>query len=116
MKEVFLTCPFTGLSFKATEYADGKLVFVHPLTHETIHMNYNSSIKKYNIDRKAFNPIEICTQTQAMEILGLSRQRVNKIAQDGVLPTFNIGGTNVFLMSDVVAYKEKRKPGRPEKE
>lgn len=116
MKEIILTCPFTGLSFKATEYADGKVVFVHPLTHETIHMNYNSSIKKYNIDRAAFKPIEICTQAQAMEILGLSRQRVNKIIHDDILPSYCINGSNVFLMSDIVKYKETRKPGRPEKE
>ena len=115
MKEIILTCPFTGLPFKATEYVDGKLVFIHPLTHEAIHMNYNSSIKKYNIERKAFTPIEICTQAQAMEILGLSRQRVNKIAQDDVIPTYSINGSNVFLMSDVLSYKETRRPGRPEK-
>lgn len=116
MKEIILTCPFTGIEFKATEYADGKIVFVHPLTRETIHMNYNASIKKYNIDRSAFKQIETCTQTQAMEILEVSRQRVNKIAQDEIIPTFIVNGSKVFLMRDVLEYKETRKVGRPEKE
>lgn len=116
MKEIILTCPFTGVEFKATEYADGKIVFVHPLTLETIHMNYNASIKKYNIPRIAFRQIETCTQTQAMEILGISRQRINKIANDEIIPIFFINGSKVFLMHDVLEYKKTRKVGRPEKE
>lgn len=116
MKEIMLTCPFTGVPFKATEYADGRIIFVHPLTHEIFHMNYNASIKKYNVEKRAFKPIEICTQAQAMDILEVSRQRINKIAHDGTIPTYTVNGIAVFLMSDVIKYKEKRKPGRPEKE
>lgn len=115
MKEIILTCPFTGVNFTATEYADGRIVFVHPITRKIVYMSYNACIDKYYIDKVSFKRIDTVTQAQAMEILDISRQRVNKIVHDGTIPAYKINGSDVFVKSDVLKYKESRKRGKHEK-
>lgn len=116
MLKVKYTCPFTGKQFNATEDKHGNVYFTHPLTHETCQMQYDVNTGKLSIDKTCFDEIEICTQRQACEILGLTRQRVNKIAHDNVIPSFEINGALVFIMRDVISYKKSRRVGKPAKE
>lgn len=115
MKEIKLTCPFTGVEFSALEYADGKILARNPLTGEEIHMNYNCSIKKYNVARKEFKHVETVSLVEAANILDVSRSRISKIAIDGVIPAHIVAGRTIFLLDDVLEYKETRKVGAPSK-
>lgn len=116
MKEIILTCPFTGVEFKAIEYLDGKIVCRHAITGEEIHMNWNSSINRYNIVKGAFKHINTVTMSEAAEILGVSRQRISKIAAEQTIMPHTIAGNTVFILDDILGYKEKRKVGAPCKE
>ena len=44
MKEITLTCPFTGCSFKALEDADDNVYFTHPLTGDEVIVQGNTYI------------------------------------------------------------------------
>lgn len=112
MKEITLTCPFTGLEFTAMECADGKLIVKHALTGEDIPINWNCSINRYNLQKSAFKHIETCTPAQAMEILDVTRQRIDQIIKNEIIPVHIINGNPLFVLSEVMEYKDTRKPGR----
>lgn len=113
MKELVLTCPFTGQEFTALEYADGRLLVKHPLTGEDIVVNWNCSCQRYYFPKKYLKHVETCNKEQAAEILDVSRQRIAQIVEAQTIPIHMVGGETVFLLSDVLAYKDTRKPGRP---
>ena len=115
MKEILLTCPFTGIEFSALESIDGNLIVVHPLTGEQLKINWNASCKRYNIPKSFFKKIDIVTQTEAMEILNVSHQRISQIAREQIIPTHVIAGKTVFLRDDVENYRDTRKVGAPRK-
>ena len=116
MKEITMTCPFTGVEFSALEFADGKIVFYHAITGEEIHMNWNSTVQRYYIPRNAFSHIETVSMGEAAEILDVSRQRISKIAADGIIQPHDVNGSTVFMLSDVLEYRKTRKVGAPCKE
>lgn len=113
MREITLTCPFTGVEFKALEYADGKIIIHHAITGEEIHMNWNYSCKRYNIPKRAFKHIETVTMQEAARILDVSRQRISKIAGDGIITPHFVNGNTIFVLDDVLEYKRTRKVGAP---
>ncbi len=116
MKKITLTCPFTGVEFDCLEDADGNIIARHALTGKEISMNYNYSIKRYNIKREFFAHVETVTFSQACEILDVSRQRISKIAATGVIQPHTVNGVQVFTLTDVLDYKKTRKVGAPAKE
>lgn len=116
MKKIILTCPFTGVEFEALEYADRSLLITHPLTGEQVKINWNASVKRFNVPANLFKHIETLTQTETAKVLGVSRQRVSAIAQTGVIQPHEVNGAIMFLKSDVLKYAETRKPGAPCKE
>lgn len=116
MKEKKFTCPFTGAEFTALECADGKVIARHALTGEEIHMNWNSTISRYNIAKQAFKHIETVSFKQAAEILDVTRQRISAIAANGTIRTHTVNGAQVMLLADVLEYKRTRKAGAPFKE
>lgn len=113
MKEILLTCPFTGCQFTATIDLDDNLYVKHPLTGEINKINYNRSIKKYNVPKSLFKPIETVTLAETAEILGVSRQRASAIGVSGVIAPKVVNGQTVFLLDDVLAYRDNRKVGAP---
>lgn len=115
MKEITLTCPFTGCEFTALEDLDKNIYFKHPLTGEDLRINYNRSIKKYNMPRKFFKHVETVDLAQAAEILDVTKQRISTIAMNNVIKPKNVNGKTVFLLSDVLEYKKNRKVGAPKK-
>ena len=116
MKEIILTCPFTGCTFNALQDADDNLYFVHPLTGETLRMNYNRNFRWYHLDKRLLKKVETVTLVKAAEILEVSRQRASAIAQTGVIAPKRVNGQTVFILDDVLKYKESRKVGAPPKE
>ena len=116
MKEITLTCPFTGVEIIATADVLGNVYFTHPLTGEQLKMNYNSSVKRYNIPKEWFKHVETVTIGEAAEILEVSRQRASAIAATNVIKPVLVNGQQCFIKSDVLKYKQERKPGAPKKE
>lgn len=116
MKQVTMTCPFTGLPFNATEDADGNIYFEHAITGEQVRMSYNNSIRRFNINRKEFYYKELVNLNQAKDLLGVTKQRIYQIINDGKLKPLYIADNTYFLKTDVIAYGETVKLGRPRKE
>lgn len=116
MRKITLTCPFTGVEFDALETSDGDVIARHAITGEEIRMNYNYAIRRYNVRREHFAHIDTVTQTEAAYILGISRQRISRIAATGVIQPHTVNGSIVFTKSEVVEYAKTRKVGAPAKE
>lgn len=115
MKEIKLTCPFTGGEFTALESADGKLLVKHALTGEDIVLNWNCSIQRYNVEKCAFRHYETMLPVEAAKLLGVSMSRISQIMDNQVVPVHVVNGQKVFLREDVVKYKANRVVGRPKK-
>lgn len=115
MKEITLTCPFTGGNFSALQDADGNIYIKHVLTGEDIKVSWNCSIKRFNIPDTAFKLIETVNMSQAALILGVSKQRISQIADEQIIPCFTVQGNKVFKYDDVVMYRDNRAVGRPKK-
>lgn len=113
MQELKLTCPFTGVEFTAIETVDGDLLVIHPLTKEQIKINFNHTTLTYSMNSETFKHHDTVTPAELIGILGVSRQRVSQIVQDEVIPVHLVNGSPVFLLSDVLEYKENRKVGAP---
>lgn len=115
MKKLKLTCPFTGIEFTAHEMADGKLIVIHPLTGEQLTINWNCSIKKYNLPKEFFQHIKTVDREQAQRILEVTYQRVTQIIQNEIIPVHYINDKPVFVEDDVYEYRKNRKVGAPKK-
>ena len=116
MKEIIATCPFTGVEFSALVDALGNMYFVHPLTGQQVKMNWNCSIKKFNLSKDLFKQIETVSIAEAAEMLDVSRQRASAIAATNVIRPVLVNGQQRFLKDDVVQYAHDRKTGAPKKE
>ena len=115
MKEIRLTCPFTGVEFSALEDCSGNIYAKHTITSEDIKLNWNCTIKRYNIPKSAFKHYETVTPVQAAEILGVSKQRISQIVQEQIIPVHMVNESPVFLLVDVKEYSQNRAVGRPKK-
>lgn len=115
MQEIILTCPFTGVEFTALTDVCGNLYFNHPLTGEACRVNYNVSIKKYNLPKEYLKRVETVTFSEAAEILEVTRQRIYAIAQANTIKPRTVNGQTVFLLDEVLDYKRSRKVGAPRK-
>ena len=116
MEKMRLTCPFTGIEFQAfKEPKTHKLYFANPLTHEMVSAKWDKVANTYVIPAEMFRFVETCTTVEAMEILNVSRQRISQIVNDNVIPSHIVNNQPVFILSDVLQYKENKKPGRPRK-
>ena len=51
----------------------------------------------------------------AQDILQVSKQRINQIAKDSIIPVYEISGIKFFKKCDIDTYAKTRKVGRPEK-
>ena len=109
-----LTDPFTGEKFIATFDSDNTMSVRNPLTGASY--NFKISGNAICIPLKLFDYIETVTLTDAANILDISRQRINKIAKDGIIPVYKLNNKRVFKLSDVLRYKQMRKVGKPSKE
>ena len=116
-----LTCPFTGVEFELKTLDEKMLVPLskaithHPLLHVPVDVYINERWEVC-VPLKYFDYIETVTPIQASEILGVTRQRITQIMQDNVIDSHTVNGSVVLKLSDVLEYKDNRKPGRPEKE
>lgn len=116
MKEIVLTCPFTGVEFTALEYDDGTLIVKHPLTGQMNTIKFDSFMGYYTIPSHMFKHMKTVNITQAAMLLNVSRQRISQILKNDVIPSKKVNGSNVFLLEDVLAYKDNRKVGAPFKD
>lgn len=51
----------------------------------------------------------------AQNILKVSKQRINQIAKDSIIPVYEISGIKFFKKCDIESYAKTRKVGRPAK-
>lgn len=109
-----LTDPFTGERFVATFDSDNTMTATNPLTGQSYTFNIKGNT--ICIPLEYFEYIETVTFTDAAKMLDISRQRINKIAKDGIIPMYRLNGRRVFKLSDVIRYKRTRKVGKPAKE
>ena len=116
MKELLCTCPFTGVKFKALESTDENVYFISPLTGDTLQMRIDRMDNTYQIPREYFAYVETVTPSQAMEILNVSKQRISQIVATNAIPVRIVNGSPVFLLGDVLRYKENRRVGAPRKD
>ena len=116
MQKITLTCPFTGCEFTALQDAEGNMYIKHQLTGEDLKINYNCSIKKFNVPKSFFKHIETVSLSQAAEILEVSRQRISAIAANNAIRPVIVNDQQRFILSDVLEYKRTRKVGAPKKE
>ena len=56
--------------------------------------------------------IEYIYVYDAKDILQVSKQRINQIAKDNIIPVYDIAGVQFFKKCDVDAYAKTRKVGR----
>ena len=70
---------------------------------------------KVCIPESLFTRIETVAPNDAADILNVSRQRISQLVNDDVIPSHMVNGQPVFIMSDLLNYKENRKAGRPKK-
>lgn len=120
MEKRMFTCPMTGVEFEAMSMEPYTVPFVkmvthHPLKHEPVEMYLNERWE-ICIPLRYFDHIKTVTPIEASEILGVSRQRIAQILSDNIINSHTVNGSSVFLLDDVLAYKESRQPGRPRKE
>ena len=111
MREIEMTCPFTGANFKGCELDSGNIVIVHPITGEHIIMQKKGRV--FEIPASCFFRQDTISMTEAAELLNVSKQRVSQIANDGIVPVKTINGQKVFLRSDISNYADTRKVGAP---
>ena len=116
MKRVTLTCPFTGISFEATETADGDIIAYSPLTGEEIVMKFNTGIRHYYMRPGKWRHIETCSIKEMAEMLNITIQRAYTMTKTGVIAAHELpNGDKVVLRDDIERYNENRKCGRPRK-
>ena len=115
MKTILLTCPFTGVEFEAMQDENGNLHVINPLTENIFYVLTANSCNDLILDKRLFTHVETATISETADILGVSRQRISAIVSNETIPVHTVNGQTVFLLSDVLEYKENRKPGAPRK-
>lgn len=109
-----LTCPFTGEKFIGTFNNDNTISIMNPITHASY--NFKIHGNAITIPLSMFEYIETITPKEAENLLDISRQRMNKIIKDNIIPTYQLNNKKVMRLSDVLRYKQLRKAGRPTKD
>lgn len=108
MNPTIKTDPFTGVSIGAMAHDNGdmtiELPFIGPVT-----LVYDSEKDSFVVPAALFEQRTCMSATQAAEILGVSRQRVNVLCNDGTLKCAKINDKILVDQSSLLAYKESRK-------
>ena len=116
MQRMKLTCPFTGVEFEGfKEPSLGKFFYANPLEHEMKSVKFDPITNSITISLDDFAHVETVTPDEATDILMISRQRMYKIVNENVIPCHIVAGKPVLVLSQVLDYKQNRKPGRPRK-
>lgn len=117
MERAMFTCPFTGVEFQAfKEPHTKKMFFAHALDHEMFGITWDMERDCFIVPAYMFRHIPTCTPAEAAEILDVSRQRVSQLVNDDIIPSHIVNNQPVFILKDVLEYKENRKNGRPRKD
>lgn len=117
MKQVTITCPFTGVDFEATEFADGSIVARNPLTNQEIRLSYNPMPHAFMLPKNALQHVETVSIVEAANLSNVSVQRISKLCADGVLQARILpDGSKVILLDELTSYNESKKNGRPRKD
>ena len=117
MKEIILTDPFTGINFKASQYSDNSIVAIHPLTGETIKMQYDFLTRRFMLPIEVFEHIDTLTYTEAADETNVSVQRISAACKSGKLKMHKLpSGAKMILRDDLTRYANEKKNGRPRKD
>ena len=116
MHKTTFTCPFTGCAFDATIDKAKNIYVKHPITGEINLVKFDACTACYEVPENLFNYIATVTPIKAAEILEVTRQRISSIATYDTIPAKTVNGQMVFVLDDVLKYKETRKTGAPRKD
>ena len=117
MKKITLTDPFTGIDFTALAFDNGMITAVHPLTGETIAMDYDKDHARFMLPVRSFNQIETVSIKQAADEMGITIQAVSKACASGKLPFKTLpNGAKMILKHDLELYNDTKSVGRPKKD
>lgn len=116
MKELVLTCPFTGVSFKALLSSDNNIYYINPLTGKQMTAKLETLESTITLAIEDFAYVESVSPKDAQEILDVSKQRISQIVASNIIPVRIVSGSPRFLKEDVLRYKESRSVGAPKKE
>ncbi len=105
MEKILITCPFTGLSFEAVKFADGRIVSTNPLTGNDVTMKYNASCNRYMIDPQEFKHKPLLTLNEVCDMLDLSKARVSRLVNEGRLQSVRPGSTVYVTKDSVLKYR-----------
>lgn len=107
MNPTIKTDPFTGVSVGAAIHDNGDMTVELPFI-GLVTLSYNQEKDSYEVPAALFEQRACVSATQAASILGVSRQRVNVLCNDGTLLSSKVNGNMLVDQSSLLAYKESR--------
>ena len=116
MQKIMLTCPFTGIEFEGMKDSSGNILIINPLTGDHVKLDrwLNRENKTvYKIPYEAFTHIDTISQTEAAEIIGVSKPRISALCQSGQLKSVTVGNSVIISKDSAIEYRDsERKAGR----
>ena len=99
--------PFTGVSFSAVLHDNGDMLVDLPFI-GCITLKYNEDNLCFEVPATLFNKRRCVSAATAAGILGVSRQRVNVLCNDGTLASTKVNGNMLIDYGNLLAYKESK--------
>lgn len=107
MNPTIKTDPFTGVSVSAMVHDNGDMTIELPFI-GLVTFAYDSEKDSYAVPAALFEQRPCVSATHAAKVLGVSRQRVNVLCNDGTLLSSKVNGNMLVDQSSLLAYKESR--------
>ncbi len=102
------TDPFTGVSMSVVLHENGDMLVDLPFIGCTT-IKYNEDSRCYEIPAALFAQRKCVSATTAASILGVSRQRVNVLCNDGTLASTKVNGNMLIDRESLLTYKGSKK-------
>lgn len=107
MNPTIKTDPFTGVSVGAMVHDNGDMTVELPFI-GLVTLVYDPEKDSFAVPSALFEQRPCISATQAAKVLGVSRQRVNVLCNDGTLMCAKVNGNMLVDQSSLLAYKETR--------
>lgn len=108
MEIVSKSDPLTGIEVTVLMQDNKDMTFENLFT-GCVTLHYNESKDCYEVPADLFDYRPTMGATKAARYLGVSRQRINALCNDGTLRACKVNGTIVIDKTSIDNYKESRK-------